>query len=545
MAIEAIKQIATLLTEQPGRIFYNPSRSMLIRSSVESGRALRLPNGSLATWTPRSSTGRSPADTLIVDHPDLSETVDWNSPYAHPVDPDTFTMIVEDTVAAFKDTEVLIVQEKAIGADPAYALPVTTISDSPLVGVFVENMFRPVPREIEQSRFFDRPFTLLVYQHGNLDGERYRGRLRTLADGTTTGMAVVMDLKNRIGIIFGSSYMGTVKKLMFTVMNYYLPDAGVLPLHCSANEGRTGDVAIFLGLSGTGKTTLSSDPERLLIGDDEHGWSDAGIANFENGCYAKLFHLDARKEPEVYSAAFHQDHYLQHGALVENLMVYPNGEVDFDDDRYTQNSRASYPLNFLQNTKEPPIGGHPSVILFLTADAFGVLPPVARLTINQAMYWFLMGYTSKLAGTETGVVEPQPEFSRFFGAPFMLRWPEEYSELLKRRIEEHGTSVYLINTGWTGGSYPEGTRMDLSITRAIIHAVIAGTLNRAEYRTEPVFGLALPLSCPGVPQKILAPAETWKDKEKYEDTARGLKAKFASHARVLFPDGIPEWAFVE
>ncbi len=542
MTIGVTKQVTTLLAKQTGRIYYNPSRSMLIRSSVENGLALRLPNGSLATWTPRSSTGRSPADTLIVDYPELRERVDWNSPYAHPVGPDTFTMILEDTVAAFEEVERLIVQEKVIGADPAYALPVTTISDSPLVGVFVENMFRPVPPDIERSRFFDRPFTLLVNQHGNLDCERYRGRLRTLPDGTTSKMAVVMDLQNRIGIIFGSSYMGTVKKLMFTVMNYYLPEEGILPLHCSANEGRTGDVAIFLGLSGTGKTTLSSDPKRFLIGDDEHGWSDAGIANFENGCYAKLFHLDARKEPEVYAAAFHEDHYLQHGALVENLMVYPNGEVDFDDDRYTQNSRASYPLHFLKNAKEPPVGGHPSVILFLTADAFGVLPPVARLTTEQAMYWFLMGYTSKLAGTETGVVEPQPEFSRFFGAPFMLRRPEEYSELLKRRIEEHRTGVYLINTGWTGGSYPEGTRMDLATTRAIIHAVIAGTLNQVEYRTEPVFGLAVPLSCPGVPRKILTPAETWKDREAYDSAARRLNDEFTSHTRRLFPDGVPDWA---
>jgi len=528
------ESVHALIGDRTGKVFRNPTRANLIDNAVRNWMAIRLASGTLVTWTARDSTGRSPKDTYIVKRPESEDSVDWSSPSCIPMDPDTFDMLFTDTLLTLSHKDWLYAMDRVVGADTSYALPILTVMQNPLAGLFVDNMFRPVPQDISSSRFADKPFILLVSQFGKLDPERYLGRLRTLPDGSTSTMAVAMDFDRRIGIVHGSSYMGTIKKLAFTVMNYYLPAEGILPLHCSANEGPDGDVALFLGLSGTGKTTLSTDPSRSLLGDDEHGWSDSGVANFENGCYAKLYNLDPAKEPEVYNAVFHPDHYLSHGSLVENLMVYPDGSFDFDDDRFTQNSRAAYPLSYLKHIKERSTGGHPKSILFLTADAYGVLPPVARLTPEQAMFWFMMGYTSKLAGTETGVVDPEAVFSRFFGAPFMARKPQDYADLLRAKLKKYGSSVYLVNTGWSGGGYGTGTRIDITTTRAIVHAALSGDLEQVAYDTDPIFKLQVPQSCPGVSTDILWPVNTWADSNAYMESARKLTEKFRAHFEKAF-----------
>jgi phosphoenolpyruvate carboxykinase (ATP) len=316
---------------------------------------------------------------------------------------------------------------------------------------------------------------------------------------------------------------------MFTVMNYVLPGEGILPLHCSANEGQGGDIALLLGLSGTGKTTLSADPRRALLGDDEHGWSDNGIANFENGCYAKLINLREDKEPEIWNAVLHDAPYLEHGAIVENTMMYPWGEFDLDDERFTPNSRASFPLSFLSNIKTLPVGDHPQTILFLTADANGILPPVSKLTPEQAMLWFLMGYTSKLAGTETGIVDPVSTFSRFFGEPFMPRNPDVYASMLGKRMKKHGAQVYLVNTGWSCGPFGVGARMDIDITRAIVHCALSGGLADVEQDEDSLFHIQVPRTCPNVPRQILNPRNTWEDKEAFDVRARRLASDFSDH----------------
>jgi len=387
-------------------------------------------------------------------------------------------------------------------------------------------MFRPVPKDIKKSLFINKPFFLLSLPYDNVDPQKYEGRLRKLPNGKTSDLVVTMDFEKQIGIVYGSAYMGSVKKLIFTVMNYLLPDENILPLHCSANESVNGESALLLGLSGTGKTTLSADPDRALLGDDEHGWNDKGIANFEYGCYAKLINLNPEKEPDIYHATFHPDHYLKHGAIVENLMVYPDGSFDFDDERYTPNSRASYPLRYNSNVKESAVSDHPKTILFLTADAYGVLPPISKLSPEQAMFWFIMGYTSKLAGTETGITEPQAAFSRFFGAPFMPRNPSDYADLLGKKMKEHNVKVFCINTGWSGGPYGIGKRMDINLTRAMVSAALDGDLDKVEYEKDPVFKVLIPKSCPNVPVNVLKPVNTWADKKAFEETAKKLAHSF-------------------
>jgi phosphoenolpyruvate carboxykinase (ATP) len=450
-------------------------------------------------------------------------------------------MILEDALALTEKKERLYVTDRVVGADSHYALPVRTISDSALTALFTVTMFRPLPKDIGRSIYRDQPFTLLALPADKLDKRRYAGRLRKLPDGTTSDMVVAMDFVERIGIVIGSAYAGSVKKLMFTVMNYLLPKAGILPLHASANEGMKGDIALFLGLSGTGKTTLSADPERSLLGDDEHGWSRHGIANFEFGCYAKLIHLNPAKEPQIYNAITHAAPYLDHGAIVENAMMYPDGTFDFNDSRLIENSRGSYPLSFLPSIKKSSRGRHPRTIIFLTADANGVLPPVARLNQDQAMLWFLMGYTSKLAGTETGIVEPVSTFSRFFGQPFMPRNPNDYASLLGEKIKKHRTRVYLVNTGWSGGPYGEGRRMDINITRAIIRSVLNGDLDKAGYNDDAIFHIQIPVSCPDVPAEILHPRNTWRDAQAFEERARKLAAEFSAHFdRVYGSKGLPD-----
>ena len=509
-------------------VLNNIPRREIIKLSVDNGEAIVAESGALACWTPTESTGRSPKDTVMVKRAVSEKSVDWSSPNNIPIDEETFDMIFEEALEYLKDKGQVHVTDRVIGADSKYALPVKVATDKALHSLFTDNMFRPVPDDIQKSVFYGNGYHLLALPYDKLDASKYGGRLRKMADGNASNMVVAMDMDRRVGVIVGSAYCGSIKKMLFTVMNYLLPFEGILPLHCSANEGENGDSALLLGLSGTGKTTLSADATRALLGDDEHGWSDDGIANFEYGCYAKMIDIDPSKEPDIYDAVMHKDDYLNHGSIVENAMIYPNGKFDYYDDRFTPNSRASYLLTDLKNIKESSTSGHPTTILFLTADAYGVIPPVSRLQPDQAMLWFLMGYTSKLAGTETGVTEPQATFSRFFGQPFMPSNPDVYASLLGEKMEKHNTKVYLINTGWSGGAYGVGSRMDINLTRKMVNATLNGDLDNVEYVYDPLLHVEIPKTCPGVPSDILFPKNTWEDKAGYDKQAKMLAEKFSA-----------------
>ncbi len=509
------------------KITKNPSRADLVDAATDRREAVLSADGALVTWTKPESTGRSPKDTLVVKQAGSEVNIDWDAPNNIPCDPETFQMLWDDAMAVLKEKGELFVMERTVGADSSYALPLRMITPRATHALFSLNMFRDMPADIDKSIYAKKPFTLVSLPYDRFDPAKYEGRLRKLPNGDGTHMAIVHDFDNNLGLVFGSAYCGSNKKLLFTAMNYLLPESGILPLHCSANEGEDGNSALLLGLSGTGKTTLSADPSRALLGDDEHGWNDEGIANFENGCYAKLINLRQDKEPEIHNATFRNASPREHGALIENCMMFPDGTFDVDDERLTPNSRVSYPLTSLSNIKTPPVSGHPNTILFLTADANGVLPPVAKLDRAQAMLWFLMGYTSKLAGTETGITEPVSTFSRFFGAPFMPRNPDHYASLLGAKMEKHGTQVYLVNTGWSGGPYGVGARMDINLTRAIVDAALTGKLADVEYEEDPLLHVAVPKSCPGVPAEVLAPINTWQDKDAYRARAQKLATDFA------------------
>ena len=523
------EQLDSLLEEHPS-VLKNPPRQDLIRRAVENKEAVVSAMGALATWTPPESTGRSPKDTVLVRRASSEGNIDWDSPNNLSIEESTFDMLFADALEALSQRPVLVT-DRVVGADSRYALPVRTVADNAVTQLFADNMFRPVPSDISRSVFVNKPFTLVVVPYDKLDPARYEGRLRLDPDtGVTSDMAIALDFDRRVGVVFGSAYCGSCKKMLFTAMNYYLPAESILPLHCSSNEGPDGDCALLLGLSGTGKTTLSADPRRALLGDDEHGWSIHGVANFENGCYAKLINLDPDKEPEIFNACFHLAEWQEHGAIIENCLMYPNGSFDVDDERLTPNSRGSYPLTYLSNIKESSTSGHPKTILFLTADANGVLPPVSRLTEEQAMLWFLMGYTSKLAGTETGITEPRTTFSRFFGEPFMPRNPDVYARMLGEKLRKHDTQVYLVNTGWTGGPYGVGARIDINVTREIVQACLTGGLKDVEYDQDPLFMVEVPRTCPGVEDaSILKPKNTWLSKDEYEKRAARLAAEFAAH----------------
>ena len=521
--------VITDLLSKHKNVLSNLERSNLIKNSVADNECIIAKTGTLATWTHKDSTGRSPEDTFIVKRPESEKFVDWKSSNNRAIESEVFDMIFNDALNFISQHEKMYVNDKVIGADSKYAMPVKVVSDRALTSLFADNMFRKIPNDLNTSCFAEKPFLLIALPYDKLDTEKYNGKLRKLPNGNTSDKVILLDFDARIGIVIGSSYLGSVKKLMFTVMNYYLLFEDVLPLHCSANEGKDGRTALILGLSGTGKTTLSADPERKLLGDDEHGWSKYGIANFENGCYAKMVNINPEKEPEIYDAVLHKDDYLKHGAIIENAMIYPNGTFDFNDTRLTENSRASYPLSFLSNIKESSIGGHPTTILFLTADAFGVLPPISKLDQNQAMLWFLMGYTSKLAGTEISVSEPQTTFSRFFGAPFMPGLPETYAKMLGDKMQEFNVSIFLINTGWSGGKYGVGKRIDLKYTRAMVNAALNGDLENVDYKYNELFHLNIPISCPNVPSNMLLPENTWADKNEFDRISKELAKEFSKN----------------
>ena len=461
----------------------------------------------VAVTTPH--TGRSPNDKFVVKEPSSENDVDWgkiNQPYS----PENYEKLLDDMRSYLDEQGELFVEDLYCGADPTYRLSVRYVSPNAWHMAFVRNMFiRPEATELPT---FDPNFTVLHAPEFTADPAKH---------GTRTGTFIVLNIAERTILIGGTRYAGELKKSMFTVMNYLLPKQGVLSMHCSANVGKEGDTALFFGLSGTGKTTLSADPHRALIGDDEHGWSGEGVFNFEGGCYAKVINLSPESEPDIYRTT------QMFGTVLENVVLDPTTkQVRFEDQSITENTRSSYPLHYIPNSVSNGRGGHPRNVVFLTADAFGVLPPIAQLSAEQAMYYFLSGYTAKVAGTERGVTEPQATFSACFGAVFLVWHPTKYAEMLGRLLNEHGSKVWLVNTGWSGGAYGTGKRMKLSYTRAMIDAALSGKLDGVETRTDPVFGLSVPTAIPMVPSEVLEPRGTWQDGAAYDEQAKKLAEMF-------------------
>lgn len=453
-------------------------------------------------------TGRSPKDKYIVEEPSTKDKIDWG-PVNQPISQQVFDNLYKKVINYLKEKDEIFVFKGFAGADKKYRMPIQVINEYAWHNLFVHQLFiRPTKEELKDH---EAQFTVISAPGFKAD---------PAVDGTKTETFIIISFERRTVLIGGTEYAGEMKKSIFSVMNYLLPEMGILPMHCSANVGREGDVALFFGLSGTGKTTLSADPNRRLIGDDEHGWSANGIFNIEGGCYAKCINLSEEKEPQIYNA-------IRFGSVLENVIIDEDTrEPDYDDGSLTENTRAAYPLQAIDNIVEPSIAGHPNTIVFLTADAFGVLPPIAKLTKEQAMYHFLSGYTSKLAGTERGVTSPEATFSACFGAPFLPLPATVYAEMLGKKIDEHNAQVFLVNTGWTGGPYGVGSRMKLGYTRAMVQAALEGELNNVETVRDEISGLYIPLHVPGVPDEVLQPQKTWADQKAYEEKAKELANKF-------------------
>jgi len=498
----------------------NLSTPALVETAIARGEGRLAANGALVAMT-GARTGRSPRDKFTVEDDQTRQRVHWGK-VNQPFPQDKFDALLERVLRYMAERD-LFVMDLAAGADPTYRLPIQVICEYAWHALFVKQLFvRPTAEELKNHV---PEFTVIAAPEFEALPER---------DGVRSSTFILADFTKKIVLIGGTKYAGEMKKSIFGVMNYLLPDRNVFPMHCSANIGAGGDTALFFGLSGTGKTTLSADPERRLIGDDEHGWSPDGVFNFEGGCYAKCVDLTLEKEPQIYKA-------IRFGSVLENVVLDPKtGEPDYSDIRFTENTRAAYPIDFIANAVIPGVGGHPKNVLFLAADAFGVLPPIARLTPDQAMYHFLSGYTAKLAGTEAGLgSEPVPEFSTCFGSPFLPLAPRVYAEMLGRRLHEHSAQCWLVNTGWTGGAFGVGKRMSLPHTRAMVHAALDGRLAQAEFTTEPAFGLSIPATCPGVPSELLNPRNAWADKEAYDTQARLLASKFSENFRKFdVPDAV-------
>ena len=496
----------------PGaRLRWNLGEAALYEEAVRRGEGLVAEGGPLACLTGQH-TGRSPNDRFLVKEPSSEHEIAWGA-VNKPMEPAQFDLLYQDLLTSLQGAE-LFVQERSAGADPEFRLPIRVISEHAWHSLFARYMFRPDPSSAAAPSP-DSRFTVI-------DAPSFRAE--PARHGTKSETVIAVNFAKRLVLIGGSTYAGEVKKSIFSTLNYLLPARGVLPMHCSANVGQSGDVALFFGLSGTGKTTLSSDPERKLIGDDEHGWSDRGVFNFEGGCYAKTIRLSAEAEPEIFATT------RRFGTLLENVVVDTETRaLNLDDDRYTENTRCSYPLSFIANAVPSGQAGHPKNIVMLTADAFGVLPPIARLTPEGAMFHFLSGYTAKLAGTEKGVTEPKATFSTCFGGPFMPLPPGRYAEMLGDKITRHGARVWLVNTGWTGGAYGSGSRMKIQLTRAMIRAALSGVLESVAYEKDPVFNLDVPTSCPDVPGAVLKPRNTWADQAAYDAQAARLARMFADN----------------
>ncbi len=454
-------------------------------------------------------TGRSPKDKFIVKEKSSQNKI-WWSKENRPIDEAHFDSLFK-RVQAYIQGKDLFVQDCYAGADPNYRMAVRVITETAWHNLFARNMFIRIYDD-EVLANFKPDFTVVQLPHFHAVPDM---------DNTNSEAFIILNFGKRMVLIGGTQYAGEIKKSIFTAMNYYLPQKQVLTMHCSANMGQKGDTAVFFGLSGTGKTTLSTDPERRLIGDDEHGWSENGVFNFEGGCYAKVIRLSEEGEPDIYETT------RKFGTILENVGInMKTRRIDLNDDSLTENTRAAYPISHIDNIVREGVGGHPNNIVFLTADAFGVMPPVAKLTPEQASKYFLIGYTAKLAGTEVGVTEPKAAFSACFGAPFMALPPSVYADLLAEKVRKLKADVWLINTGWINGPYGVGKRISIKHTRNIVHAVLNGSLSKAEYRKDPIFGLDVPKTCPDVPSEILDPANGWKDKEKYKTEAGKLNSKF-------------------
>ena len=497
--------------EDLGQVYYNLMEPALIEEALKRGEGTLGKGGSLLVTTGKH-TGRSPKDKFVVKTASVEEGIWWeNNP---PMDPDAFDRLHADMLEHMKGKDYFV-QDLFAGADQAHRLDVRLVNELAWHGLFIRHMLRrPSRKELDT---FTPDFTIINCPTFKADPEKHGCRSETV---------IAINFDKKVMLIASSAYAGENKKSVFSVLNYLLPEKKVMPMHCSANHapGNPVDTAIFFGLSGTGKTTLSADPNRVLIGDDEHGWSDRGTFNFEGGCYAKTISLSPEAEPEIYATT------TKFATVIENMTFDPETkDLNFEDDSLTANMRCAYPMEYISNASKTGLGGHPKNIIMLTCDAFGVLPPIARLTPAQAMYHFLSGFTSKVAGTERGVTEPQPTFSTCFGAPFMARRPEVYGNLLREKIAKHGATCWLVNTGWTGGAYGTGSRMPIKATRALLTAALDGSLAEAKFRKDPNFGFEVPVSVPGVADILLDPRRTWDDSASYDRQARKLVDMFASN----------------
>ncbi|MEO1328731.1 MAG: phosphoenolpyruvate carboxykinase [Pseudomonadota bacterium] len=492
-------------------VSYNLNEPALVQAAVARGECELAKGGTVVALTGQH-TGRSPKDKHVVRDATTADAIWWDNNAE--MTPEAFETLRQDMLAHMGGREYFV-QDLYAGADPAHRLNVRVVTELAWHSLFIRHLLRrPERSELET---FAPEFTIVNCPSFNADPERHGCRSETV---------IAISFERKLILIGGTSYAGENKKSVFTLLNYILPERGVMPMHCSANHatGSPDEAAVFFGLSGTGKTTLSADPNRTLIGDDEHGWTDAGIFNFEGGCYAKTIKLSAKSEPEIYATT------AMFGSVLENVVMdQDTREIDFDDARHTENTRVAYPLDYIPNASATGLAGVPKNIFMLTCDSFGVLPPIARLTPAQAMYHFLSGFTSKVAGTEKGVTEPQPTFSTCFGAPFMPRRPEVYGDLLRKKIAETGATCWLVNTGWTGGAYGTGSRMPIRVTRALLTAALNGSLNQVEFRRDPNFGFDVPVEVEGVSTPILNPRQTWDDGAAYDAQAAKLVAMFADN----------------
>jgi len=502
----SIAEAARALASGP-RVHTNMQVAQLVETALARGEARLAANGALVATT-GARTGRSPKDKFTVDDNTTHSLVDWGK-VNKPISSGRFEALLERVTAHLRERD-LFVQDLYCGADATYRLPIRVIAEYAWHALFVRQLFvRPEPAQLATH---SPEFTVIAAPEFEAVPER---------DGTNSKAFILADFTRKIVLIGGTKYAGEMKKSIFGVMNFIVPNRDVLPMHCSANTSADGVTALFFGLSGTGKTTLSADPARRLIGDDEHGWGPSGIFNFEGGCYAKCVDLTEEREPQIFRA-------IRFGSVLENVILDPvTREPDYADIQLTENTRAAYPVDFIDKAVIPGVGGHPRNVMFLAADAFGVLPPIARLTPEQAMYHFLSGYTAKLAGTEAGMGrDPEPEFSACFGSPFLPLAPPVYAEMLGKRLKQHNAACWLVNTGWSGGKFGVGKPMSLKVTRALVNAALNGQLDNVEFATEPAFGLNIPVTCPEVPAEILNPRNAWADKEAYDQTAAELAARF-------------------
>jgi phosphoenolpyruvate carboxykinase (ATP) len=506
-AIDIASALETLL--KTNKVHRNLHSGPLVEHAVRRGEGHLADNGAFAAFTGKY-TGRTPKDRFTVKDSVTAELVNWGD-INQPFGPEKFDALCERVLESLRGRE-LFLQDLYAGADPDYRLPIRVINNLAWQNLFVRAMFiRPTNEELQRHH---PEFTVLCVPEFLADPQR---------DGTRSEAFIAVNFTRKLVLVVGTGYAGEMKKSIFSVMNFLLPQRNVFPMHCSSNVGKDGVTALFFGLSGTGKTTLSADPERRLIGDDEHGWSPNGVFNFEGGCYAKTIKLSQENEPQIWNA-------IRFGSVLENVPVDSETRIpDYDSVVHTENTRVAYPLEYIPGAVIPGVGGHPKNIIFLTADAFGVLPPISRLSTEQAMYHFLSGYTAKVAGTEAGLKEPTPNFSTCFGAPFLPLRPKVYAEMLGRRMQEHSAQCWLVNTGWFGGAYGAGARMKLPYTRAMVRAAVEGKLRDAEFEVEPAFGLTIPKAVPGVPAEFLRARDAWLDKAAYDKAAADLSGRFAEN----------------